>query len=162
MFCSKCGQENQEGSAFCNACGASLQGDPTPAPTSEVTLTRSARVRSGAILALISSILSAILTFILCISVNNGGTLFPILLALFICSSVFSGLALSNANAAKVHTIITVVLVFLSIPLLLIGYIAGIGSGAACIFLPVLTLSTILLVVGSIKAVIAAFAYGKK
>ena len=160
MFCSKCGQENQEGSSFCNACGAALQIAPTPAPTptAEVTLTQTARVRSSAILALIGSVSGAILTYLLICFVSEN-LISSALFALLILSTItiIGTLIRPNAISAKICSILTMILTVLSLP---VWFLANIVT-PKFFYVPTLV-AMIVLTIGAIKTVIAAFAYGKK
>lgn len=173
MFCSKCGQENNDSASFCSKCGNPLQA--ASVSVEEVSLTPQSRIRSGAILALIGAILS-ILVILFVNKVfydpvkhadftGNFYILSDYLLVVTIVVAAVYGVTIWKAGhlVGKLLSVVGLVLTVLACFISFLCSLMGLANmEVLCIFNILNTVAIVILLVGSLKTVTGAFSLGKK
>ena len=162
MFCNKCGQENNDSAAFCNKCGSSLQ---NVAFVNEVVKTsnKGNKIRIGAIIALIGAIIGALFSFLFCL--DNWATGRVAMLFLFVVLSIGGVLVIINIpkNIAKIVAVLGVVFCIITAFLVMIVSLGGIiqlfslDISVTFFYVPMLTISMVLLFMGYIKILVSVF-----
>lgn len=167
MFCSKCGCKNNDGAAFCNSCGSQLS-----APTNEKSTIKAdvellpTKTRKGANTCLTGSIIGAIVClfiFVIFKPIVSSPAIPKAYLIILIWVAVCS-LFMLRKKSPLALILLSLACLLLSIPNLLLPILIGVSFAdgqAAGIFLaaPLLSIETIMVLIGSIKALSGSISY---
>lgn len=166
MFCSKCGKENDDSAVFCNGCGAPMTAVKTT-QVEELSHTTGAKIRAGAILALVGAVLSLMTVLLMetfffnpTESLYNFYTFDNLLIYACVALIPIYGVAIwKSANiVGKIMSIVGVVVsIFACFISFLCSLFGLVNAGILCIFNILNTVAMVILLVGSLKALIGAF-----
>lgn len=89
MFCTKCGQKNDDSAKFCNHCGSPMSADDAGKSDKLTEYRIVAKARSGAIMSLIGALFGVVISILLYVDNNAGGRF-------VLCLMLFSGILYLN------------------------------------------------------------------
>ena len=165
MFCSKCGQQNDNSAKFCNNCGSPMINNLQINENEVEKQGYSTKIRAGARMSLIGALLGVVISFLFCLDEMAGGRI--VLCLLYIMIAGISVLTICNVPYAlmKIGSILNILLNIVAAFLVVFVSLGGIiqlfsfNISITFFYVPILVIVEVIILIGCRKTVTSVFSH---